>query len=214
METGRRLGRARLVRHLDAGQQLGFGLVGGDEIHQRQQLGRERPGGRRIEHHPGAVGAGQTGSLEDALQRYFQLQQQGVGVRNQGFVAFHHGRSEGAVGLGGDADAVLPLVAHIDDGDAGREVLVLLHCAHVDAIVGEARLHLAADGVVADAGDKGDGSTEASGGHRLIGPLAAGHHLIAVTGQGFTRARKVGNAQHMVCIDTAQNDETIHVDYS
>ena len=40
VEAGGRLCRTRLVTHLDPGQQLGFGLVGGDEIHQRQQLGR------------------------------------------------------------------------------------------------------------------------------------------------------------------------------
>ena len=137
-----------------------------------------------------------------------------MGVRNQGFVAFHHGRSEGAVGLGGDADAVLPLVAHIDDGDAGGELVVEFDGAHVDAVVGKTGFHLTADGVIADAGDKGDGGAEAGGGHRLVGSLTTRNDLIAVTGQGFTRARKVGNAQHMVCIDTAQNDETIHVDYS
>ena len=38
VEAGGSLPGARFVRHLDAGQQLGLGLVGGDEVHQRQQI--------------------------------------------------------------------------------------------------------------------------------------------------------------------------------
>ncbi len=137
-----------------------------------------------------------------------------MGVGDHRFVVFHHSRSDGPVGFGGDTDTVLPLIAHIDDGDTGRELGIELDGADVDAIFGKAALHLVADGVIADTGDKGDGGAEAGSCDCLICPLATGHHLIAVAGQGFTRARKVGNAQHMVCIDTAQNDETIHVDYS
>ncbi|MNE95450.1 hypothetical protein D3C80_1935390 [compost metagenome] len=102
------------------------------------------------------MGTGQPGRLEDALQRHLQLQQQGVGVGNHGLVALDHLGAQGAVGLGGDADAVLSLIAHIDDGDAGGQPLILLHRADVDAILGETCLHLMADGVIADAGDKGD----------------------------------------------------------
>ncbi|MNE29608.1 hypothetical protein D3C80_1230980 [compost metagenome] len=213
METGRRLRRARLVAHLDPGQQLGLGLVGGDEIHQRQQLARERLGGRRVEHHPGAVGSSQLGGCKHAFKRHFQLQQQGVGARDHGLMAFDHGGVEGAVGLGGEAYAVLPLVAHIDDGDAGGELVVEFDGAHVDAVVGKTRFHLLADGVIAYAGDKGDGSAEAGGGHRLVGPLATRNDLIAVTGQGFTGTGKVGDAQHMIRIDAAENYETIHIDH-
>ncbi len=150
----------------------------------------------------------------DALERHFQLQQQGVGVGDHRFVVFHNSRSDGSVRFSGDTYAVLPLIAHIDDGDTGRELGIELDGTDVDAIFGKTALHLVADGVITDAGDKGDGGAKAGGSDCLISPLATRDNLIAVTGQGFTRARKVGNAQHVVCIDTAQNDETIHVDYS
>ena len=156
------------------------------------------------------MGSGQAGRFLHALEGDFQLQQQGVGVGDHGLVALDHGRGEGAIGLGGDADAVLPFVAHIDDGDAGGQPFVQLDGAHIDAVFGEARLHLLADGVVADAGDEGDRGAEAGGGHRLIGALAAGNDLIAVAGQGFTGAGKVGDAQHMIRIHAAEDYETIH----
>ena len=70
--------------------------------------------------------------------------------------------------------------------------------------------HLLADGVITDAGNKGDRGAETCGSHRLIGPLATRYHLIAVAGQGFTGARKMRDAQYMIRIDTAQNNETIH----
>ena len=54
------------------------------------------------------MGTSQTGRFLHALQRHFQLQQQGVGGGDHCLVTLHYGRGEGAIGFGGDADAVLP----------------------------------------------------------------------------------------------------------
>jgi hypothetical protein len=75
--------------------------------------------------------------------------------------------------------------------------------AGVDALLRVARQGVLAKNIVADLAHKSNLPTQPGGGHRLVGPLAAGEHKKLAPQNGFARLGEAGGFYHHIGIGAA-----------
>ena len=117
-------------------------------------------------------------------------------------------RRQGMIRPGRHGNRVLAAIVHENQRHAGVVLRIAKHGVDADAFAAEAFDGLVAEDVAAHLGHQRDLSAEPSGGHGLVGPLAARGHDEPAAGDRFARRGQMRSFYNHVGVDAADNDDT------
>ncbi len=164
-------------------------LVDDEHVDQLQQVRRHVAHRRQVEHHGHPGVSGDARGLDDGVVGDLQAQAQHPGGPDGIAPVADEARVDGAVGAGGNDDAVLRLIVDQDHRRAGG-LRRLGQVGHVHAGVDEGIAQQRAIGVRADCAEERRRHAEPPDGRRLIRGLPARQHLQRAAGDGLPRLRQ------------------------
>ena len=187
-------GREQLT---DGAEVIELVLVGHQHVDQRQHLGGQRCGGRRVEHRAHAGRAGEVQGVHDHGEGDLELDQEDV--------RWWEGRHPDVeVGAGHGDDRVLPVLVDGDHRAAGRTLRRPDPCG-VDAGGDEHGAQRVGGVVGAEGTEERCRGAGAGGGNRLVEALAAGVLGVVRTEHGLARRRKARGARDEVEVGAADD---------
>jgi hypothetical protein len=195
--------------HGQTGDRRGLGLVRGDDVHERQQFGRQRARRRRVQDDKPAGSVRDTDRVLIRTGGNLVLQQQDPrtagarqGTIDQCSVACR-------VGAGDHHDGVRAICI---DGDQRRSggPRHRHDVRRADTAIAQSCGQCAAESILADAAGHGDPCAELCRGHRLVGALAAGGSEEILAEYRLALRRKPRAACHEIHIQAADHQDRPH----
>ena len=137
-----------------------------------------------------------------ALHRYFELREHHIASGNGFLMRQHVFRRQGEIGARHGNNRIFT-ARNGDVGDTSRVSLHRFDTIAAYALTVEVGQHFIAETVVAHRADHAHVRTQARGGHRLIGPLAAHEAVEIRSQQRFAHTRETRCVGYQIHIDTA-----------
>ena len=210
VQRGRGARQRRFVAHVHGGQLFGLAFVRRDQRQARKKRIGKHPRRRGIQDESSLASCRQPRCRLDSLERNLELQQNYVARAQDPSERLDVLRTQLAVGSRRHGDAVLPLVVHADERDAGRCPGHTPDEIDVDVLANQILQRPIAEVVRAERSHENDGSARASRGDSLVRPFAACRYPEIAAESRLARRGDPGDPDGHVGIRAADDNDSAH----